>query len=91
MAAEPSDLDPRALWKALDPEADPVTLDKIHASAGKLDRAARLTLLIIPLYLAACAFSLGGTARESQRTKARAAANRATTSSAAHQGAWPFR
>ncbi len=59
MAAEPSDLDPRALWKALDPEADPVTLDKIHASAGKLDRAARLTLLIIPLYLAACAFFIG--------------------------------
>jgi hypothetical protein len=59
MSADPSDLDPKALWKELDPETDPMTLDKIHRSARKLDLAARLTLLLMPLYLAVMAFVLG--------------------------------
>lgn len=59
MAADPSDQDPRALWKELDPETDPMTLDKIHRSARKLDFAARLTLVLIPLYMVVCAFFIG--------------------------------
>jgi hypothetical protein len=59
MPADPSDLDPKTLWKELDPETDPVTLDKIHRSARKLDLAARLTLFLIPLYLVAFAFFIG--------------------------------
>lgn len=59
MTADPPDLDPKTLWKELDPETDPVTLDKIHRSARKLDLAARLTLVLMPLYMVAFAFFLG--------------------------------
>lgn len=59
MAADPSGQDPKALWKELDPETDPVTLDQIHALARKFDRAARQMLVIMPLILVFMAFMLG--------------------------------
>jgi hypothetical protein len=59
MAADPTHQDPRALWKALAPETDPVTLDRIHASARKFHRAAALAAVVVPLAVALCAFVIG--------------------------------
>lgn len=59
MAAELPRQDPKALWKELDPETDPVTLEQIHALAARFDRKARLALLLIPAALICVAF-IGG-------------------------------
>ncbi len=59
MAADPSGQDPKALWKELEPETDPVTLDQIHAIARKLDRKARLALIAFLLVVIVAAFAGG--------------------------------
>src|SRR5690349_11236423 len=59
MAADTPGQDPRALWKALDPETDPVALDNIHAAARRFDRAARLATIVVPVFLTVFAFIIG--------------------------------
>jgi hypothetical protein len=55
MAADLSGPDPKALWQDQEHEADPVTLDQIHAMVRRYDRKMRF----VPLMIAACLVVVG--------------------------------
>jgi hypothetical protein len=59
MAADLPGPDPKALWRDQDQEADPVTLDQIHAMVRRYDSRTRRAILAFPIILMAAAFVSG--------------------------------
>ena len=59
MAADLPGQDPKTLWQDQEAEADPVTLDQIHAMVRRYDGRARRAMLAFPIILMAAAFVSG--------------------------------
>jgi hypothetical protein len=59
MAADRPGPDPKALWRDQEQEADPVTLDQIHAMVRRYDGRTRRAILAFPIILMAAAFVSG--------------------------------
>jgi hypothetical protein len=59
MSADPPDQHPKNLWQSQETEADPMTLEQIHALVGKYDKRARRSLTAGAIAIGFAAFLIG--------------------------------